>query len=81
MAKNLDFGKDARAELMAGVDKLAQAVKGEITGYSPQSIDESFGDDYLRKSDRSPNRASFKELQLRAILYNSKGFILGIGFT
>jgi len=27
MAKNLDFGKDARAELMAGVDKLAQAVK------------------------------------------------------
>ena len=27
MAKNLDFGKDARAELLAGVDKLANAVK------------------------------------------------------
>jgi len=27
MAKNLDFGKDARAELLTGVNKLAQAVK------------------------------------------------------
>jgi chaperonin GroEL len=27
MAKNLDFGKDARTELLAGVDKLANAVK------------------------------------------------------
>ena len=27
MAKNLDFGKDARQELLAGVDKLANAVK------------------------------------------------------
>jgi chaperonin GroEL len=27
MAKDLDFGKEARAELMVGVNKLAQAVK------------------------------------------------------
>ena len=27
MAKNLDFGKDARAQLLTGVNKLADAVK------------------------------------------------------
>ncbi|XPV52994.1 MAG: hypothetical protein ACNI3H_11920 [Halarcobacter ebronensis] len=39
-------------------------VKAKITGYSPNYIDESFGDDYLRKNDKSANRAAFKEYQI-----------------
>lgn len=51
-------------EEMINVKNLAKVVDANVTGYSPQYIDENFGDDYLRKSDRSANRASFKELEI-----------------
>ncbi len=51
-------------EEMQNACKLAEVVKAEVTGYSPQYIDENFGDDYLKKNDKSPNRASFKELNI-----------------
>ncbi len=49
-------------EEMQNIQNLASALKAEITGFAPHLIDESFGDDYLRKSDKSANRAAYKEL-------------------
>ncbi|WP_321470011.1 2Fe-2S iron-sulfur cluster-binding protein [Halarcobacter sp.] len=51
-------------EEMQNTKKLAEALNGNISGYSPQYIDETFGDDYLKKNDKSANRASFKELDI-----------------
>lgn len=51
-------------EEMQNAKKLAAVLNADISGYSPQYFDESFGDDYLRKSDKSANRASFKELEI-----------------
>ncbi|XPV69169.1 MAG: 2Fe-2S iron-sulfur cluster-binding protein [Halarcobacter sp.] len=51
-------------EEMQNVKNLASIIKADITGYAPHSFDESFGDDYLRKSDKSANRAAFKELEI-----------------
>lgn len=49
-------------EELQNVKAFADAVKANISGYSPQYIDETFGDDYLKKNDKSANRASFKEV-------------------
>ncbi|QDF29981.1 2Fe-2S iron-sulfur cluster-binding protein [Halarcobacter anaerophilus] len=51
-------------EEMQNSKNLAKVLNANITGYSPQYFDESFGDDYLRKSDKSANRAAFKELEI-----------------
>ena len=51
-------------EEMQNSKKLAKVLNADISGYSPQYIDESFGDDYLKKNDKSANRASFKELDI-----------------
>ena len=49
-------------EELQNVKAFADAVKANISGYSPQYIDETFGDDYLKKNDKSANRASFQEV-------------------
>ncbi len=51
-------------EEMQNIKSLANILTANITGYSPQYIDENFGDDYLKKSDRSVNRASFSKLRI-----------------
>ena len=51
-------------EEMQNVKAFAAAVNANVSGYSPQYIDESFGDDYLKRNDRSANRAGFKELDI-----------------
>jgi len=54
-------GPNLCLEEMQNVKAFANAVKANVSGYSPQYIDESFGDDYLRRNDKSSNRAGFKE--------------------
>jgi len=51
-------------EEMANVKNFAKAVNANVSGFAPQYIDETFGDDYLRKSDKCANRASYKELEI-----------------
>lgn len=51
-------------EEMQNVQAFAQAVKANVSGYSPQYIDNSFGDDYLKRNDKSANRASFGEASI-----------------
>ncbi len=48
-------------EELQNVNSFAKMLKANVSGYSPNYIDESFGDDYLRRSDKSANRAAFKE--------------------
>lgn len=56
LSPNLSF------EEMKNAKSLADKLNIKLSAYSPNTIDESFGDDYLKKSDKSANRASFKEL-------------------
>jgi NADH-quinone oxidoreductase subunit G len=51
-------------EEMQNLKAFAQSTGANISGYSPQYIDESFGDDYLKRNDKSANRASFKEASI-----------------
>ena len=51
-------------EELHNLKAFAQLTQSNISGYSPQYFDESFGDDYLRRSDKSANRASFKEASI-----------------
>jgi len=51
-------------EEMQNSKNLANALQANISGYSPQYFDETFGDDYLKKNDKSANRASFKDLEI-----------------
>lgn len=62
--KNILFVLSANLSLeeMENIKNLASKLDANLSGYSPNTIDESFGDDYLRKSDRTANRASFKLL-------------------
>ncbi len=49
-------------EEMKNLQNLASKLNANISGYSPDTIDENFGDDYLRENDKSANRKTFKEL-------------------
>lgn len=49
-------------EEMTNINNLALKLDAKVSGYSPDTFDENFGDDYLRQSDKTTNRASFKEL-------------------
>ncbi|RXJ77474.1 NADH-quinone oxidoreductase subunit G [Aliarcobacter skirrowii] len=51
-------------EEMANCKKLCEKLNIKLSAYSPNTYDESFADDYLRKADKSANRASFKELNI-----------------
>ena len=49
-------------EEMKNVNNLASKLNANISGYSPDTYDESFGDDYLRNNDRATNRRALKEI-------------------
>ena len=51
-------------EEIQNVNNLANKLEAKISGYSPDTFDESFSDDYLKTSDRTSNRAAFKELEI-----------------
>lgn len=57
-------GPNLCLEEMQNVKAFAQAAKANISGYSPQYIDETFGDDYLKRNDKSSNRAGLKESEI-----------------
>lgn len=57
-------GPNLCLEEMQNLKAFADSTGASISGYSPQYIDETFGDDYLRKNDKSANRASFKEASI-----------------
>jgi NADH-quinone oxidoreductase subunit G len=62
--KNILFVLSANLsyEEMQNIKNLAKSLDASISGYSPNTYDENFADDYLKKSDKTANRASFKEL-------------------
>ena len=49
---------------MINVKALADKLNIKLSGYSPNTFEESFADDWLKKADKTANRASFKELQI-----------------
>jgi NADH-quinone oxidoreductase subunit G len=49
-------------EEMKNVNNLASKLNAKVSGYSPDTFDEDFGDDYLRNSDRATNRKALKEI-------------------
>ena len=64
--KNILFllGANLSYEEMLNIKNLALKLNAKVSGYSPDTFDETFGDDFLRKSDKTSNRASFQELQI-----------------
>ena len=64
--KNILFVLSANLSIeeMQNVKNLASKLNVDISGYSPDTIDESFADDYLKTSDRAVNRAAFRELEI-----------------
>ena len=64
--KNILFVLSANLSIeeMQNVKNLASKLNVDVSGYSPDTIDENFADDYLRTNDRTANRAAFKELQI-----------------
>lgn len=58
------IGPNLCLEEMKNIKAFANLTNANVSGYSPQYFDETFGDDYLRKSDKSSNRASFKEANI-----------------
>jgi len=51
-------------EEMEVVKKTAMKMNATVSGYAPQYIDESFGDDILKKNDRSANRAGYEKVSI-----------------
>lgn len=64
--KNILFVLSANLsyEEMINLKNLSSKLNASISGYSSNTIDESFADDYLKTADRTTNRAAFKELQI-----------------
>lgn len=64
--KNILFVLSANLsyEEMQNVKNLASKLNGNISGYSPDTFDENFADDYLKTSDKTANRTAFKELEI-----------------
>ena len=58
-------------EEMYRLKKLSQKIDAQINGYD-DNFDESFGDDFLRKSDMTPNRKSIELLNIK----NSKADLI-----
>lgn len=79
--KNILFVLDPNLSLeeMQNAKSLAKILTANVTGYAPQYIDESFGDDYLRKSDKSANKAAFKELEINEDEEIFKGLVKEAG--
>jgi len=49
-------------EELKNINSLSSKLNANISGYSPDTFDENFGDDYLRNSDRATNRKALKEI-------------------
>jgi NADH-quinone oxidoreductase subunit G len=49
---------------MQNVKNLAAKLNVDVSGYSPNTFDENFADDYLKTNDRTTNRAAFKEIEI-----------------
>ena len=64
--KNILFVLSANLSIeeMQNVKNLASKLNANTSGYSPNTYDENFADDYLKKADRTANRAAFKELEI-----------------
>ncbi|MDD2886822.1 MAG: 2Fe-2S iron-sulfur cluster-binding protein [Aliarcobacter sp.] len=64
--KNILFVLSANLsyEEMQNVKNLASKLNGNISGYSPDTFDQDFADDYLKTSDKTANRTAFKELEI-----------------
>ncbi len=62
-------------EEMQNTQMLAKILGANVSGYSPQYIDETFGDDYLKQNDKSVNRVAFKELKISEDGKDFKSFI------
>ena len=58
------LGSNLSYEEMLNIKNLALKLNARISGYSPNTFDESFKDDYLRTNDKTANRTSFKELEI-----------------
>jgi len=56
------IGPNLSTEEMKNINNLASKLNVTISGYSPDTLDEFFGDDYLKNKDRATNRASFKKI-------------------
>jgi NADH-quinone oxidoreductase subunit G len=64
--KNILFVLSANLSIeeMQNVKNLASKLNFDVSGYSPNTFDENFADDYLKTNDRTANRVAFKELQI-----------------
>ncbi|MDD2290854.1 MAG: 2Fe-2S iron-sulfur cluster-binding protein [Aliarcobacter sp.] len=51
-------------EEMLNVKNLASKLNAEVSGYSPDTFDKNFADDFLKTEDKTANRNSFKELEI-----------------
>jgi len=51
-------------EEIKNLKSFANILNAKISAYSPNSIDEDFGDDYLRNKDRRANTKSFEKLEI-----------------
>jgi|GEM_PF-2200311 len=51
-------------EEMQNVNNLAKKLEAKVSGYSPNTFDDGFKDDYLKTNDKTANRAAFKELEI-----------------
>ena len=64
--KNILFVLSANLSLeeIQNVNNLAKKLEAKVSGYSPDTFDQNFKDDYLKTNDRTANRAAFKELEI-----------------
>ncbi len=51
-------------EELNGIQKLANKLKANISGYAPTYIDETFKDNMLKTLDKSPNRQAYNEMNI-----------------
>ena len=58
------LGSNLSYEEMLNIKNLALKLNARISGYSPNTFDESFKDNYLRTNDKTANRTSFKEIEI-----------------
>jgi len=52
-------------EELKNINSLASTLNADITGYSPNTFDENFGDEYLRNSDKTANRKSLATIGIQ----------------
>ena len=68
-------GPNLSLEELQNLASFAKNMNANISGYSPSYIDETFGDDLLKRNDKSANRASFKEAYISENKEDFEGFL------